>query len=279
MANAPKSNRGSDLRVIGIQGSPHAGGMTQRLVERALAGAAREGARTDLVRLADEELAPCQACGGDCFGTQVCVRDKTATLRHARLQDADGVVFGAPVYCWQLNGLSSLFIDKMRWDTGSLLSPRNHRVAFGIACAGGSGTGCVIAVQALYRYFTNWAFHCVEPLPVTRFNFEEALVTAEERGAAMVRTLRAGVQPFASMGQAMAHHQALPYMQWGPIEELALIVDQIRCGLLGSQDPQAREFVRQVEKATAPGPSAARAEALSAAYFAGVEVWGRVGRT
>ena len=266
------------LKIIGIQASPHADGMTSRLVESALSGACREGASADLVRLADEELAPCEACGGDCFGTQVCVRDKAATARHARLQAADGIVFGAPVYCWQLNGLSALFMDKMRWDTGSLLSPKNRRVALGIACAGGSGTGCVIALQALYRYFCNWAFHCVDPLPVTRFNFEEALPAAEQRGAALVRMLRAGIQPFASMGQAMVHCQSLPFMRFGPVDELTMIVEQLRDGLCGSRDPEAAAFVRQAGAAVGIKAEAERGEALSAAYFAGVEVWGRLGR-
>jgi NAD(P)H-dependent FMN reductase len=266
------------LKVIGIQGSPHPDGMTARLVDRALAGARAEGAQTDLLRLADEELVPCQACGGDCFGTQICVRDKAATVRHARLQDADGMVFGAPVYCWQLSGLSALFIDKMRWNTGSVLSPRNRRAALGIACAGGSGTGCVIALQALYRYFYNWAFHGIEPLPVTRFNFEGALSAAEERGALLVRTLRAGVKPFTSMGQAMAHCDSLPYMRFGPVDELALVVEQMREGLSTSGDPEAIAFIRQAGTAAGVQPAADRAEALSAAYFAGAAAWGRLGQ-
>ena len=106
-----------------------------------------------------------------------------ATARHAEMQSADGMIMAVPVYCSQLNGLTSLFIDKMRWDTRSVLQPRNSRAALGIACAGGSGTGCVLALQALYRYFYNWAFHGLDPLPVTRFNFDDALAQAEKSGA------------------------------------------------------------------------------------------------
>jgi multimeric flavodoxin WrbA len=264
------------LKVIGIQGSPHADGMTAALVDRALAGAAREGAETRLVRLAEEELRSCQACGGDCWGTQACARDRVATQRHARLQDADGVVFGVPVYCWQVNALSALFIDKMRWNTGSVLEPRNRRAAFGIACAGGSGTGCVIALQALYRYFYNWAFTGVAPLPVTRFNYTKSLDAAEEGGALLARTLRAGIEPFPTMGHAMLHCESLPYMKFGLVDELAFIVEQLRDGLASADDPGAAGFFSDAEdarQALGRGDRDAAAAKLSAAYHAGARLW------
>ena len=264
------------LKVIGIQGSPHTDGMTGHLVDRALAGAMREGAETRLVRLAEEELASCQACGGDCFGTQICIRDEAATQRHARLQDADGVVFGVPVYCWQLNALSALFIDKMRWNTGSVLQPRNPRAAFGIACAGGSGTGCVMALQALYRYFYNWAFTGMAPLPVTRFNFRRSLDAAEEGGALLVRTLHSGIEPFPTMGHAMLHYESLPYMRFGLLEELAFIVEQLGEGLAGSDDPAAAAFLSEAadaRRALGRGDRDGAVPKLSAAYHKGVRLW------
>ncbi len=262
--------------ILGIVGSPHRDGMTAQLVGEALAGAAAAGAATQLVYLADEALAPCQGCGGNCWDTQACLHDDAATARHARLQAAAGLVLAVPVYCWQLNGLTALFIDKMRWDTGSVLAPRNPRAAFGIACAGGSGTGCVLALQALYRYFYNWAFHGIRPLPVTRFNFRAALAEAREGGAELVRTVRAGVAPFPSLGAAMAHLETLPYMGYGPVDELRLIVAQLRAGLPESAAPLVRTLhaeARLAEEALARGERALAAEHLSRAYAAGNEAW------
>jgi multimeric flavodoxin WrbA len=230
-----------------------------------------------LVCLADEELEPCQGCGGNCWETQECVRDSAATARHARFQDADGLVMAVPVYCWQMNGLTSLFIDKMRWDTGSVLEPRNSRTAFGIACAGGSGTGCVLALQALYRYFYNWAFHGIHPLPVTRFNFRNALEEAYEGGKELVQTTRTGLQPFPSLGAAMAHYETLPYMMNGPVDELRLIIRQLQAGLPESSEPLLRTLYaesRAAEEAFARGERMLAAEHLSKAYDAGNQAWG-----
>ncbi|MGQ9630487.1 MAG: flavodoxin family protein [bacterium] len=278
---AEGDREGRRIKVLGIVGSPHREGMTFRLVESALKGASSEGADITLLRLADEELEACLGCGGGCFETQICVRDPIATFRHARLQDADGLVMGVPVYCWQMNGLTSLFIDKMRWNTGSVLKPRNPRVAFGIACAGGSGTGCVLALQALYRYFYNWAFHGVSPLPVTRFNFQDALEEAGEGGRLLVRTIRQGIEPFSSLGEAMAHYESLPYMDYGPIDELRLIVRQQMEGLMGSSGALVRTLrseAEAAEEAFARGDRAGAAEHLSRAYEAGREAWDQRGR-
>jgi multimeric flavodoxin WrbA len=258
------------VKVLAIQGSPHKDGMTARLVHRALAGAQTEGAEVRLLDLVDEDLRPCRACGGDCFATLRCVQDSAATERTAALQDADGVIFGVPVYCWQINSLSSLFIDKMRWDTGSVLEPRNRRVAFGVASAGGSGTGCVLALQALYRWFYNWAFHGITPLPVSRFSFEEALGLAQQGGRAMVRSIREGTAPFPTLAHAMAHYQSLPYMSWGPVEELRMIITSMRRELARCNAPEAAEFLSRAE--AAEGGESDLGD-VSSVYDLGVRAW------
>ncbi len=265
------------IRIAGIVGSPHTDGMTARLVGQALAGAAGAGAEVTTMYLAREDLEPCQSCDGPCWDRLECAHDDAATARHARLQGADGLVMAVPVYCWQLNGLTSLFIDKMRWDTGSVLAPRNPRAAFGIACAGGSGTGCVLALQALYRYFYNWAFHGIAGLPVTRFNYRQALEEARAGGEELVRVLRGGLEPFASLGAAMAHYEALPYMGYQPLDELRLIVRQLQDGLIRAGDPAPPaldEEVRAAEEAFARGDRQAAAGHLSRAYAAGERAWG-----
>ncbi len=265
------------LVIVGIVTSPHKDGMTAQLVHEALAGARAAGAQVMAVYLADEPVDACRGCGGDCWDALRCARDPEGTAWHARLQEADGLVMAVPVYCWQLNGLASLFIDRMRWDTGSVLAPRNPRAAFGIACAGGSGTGCVLALQALYRYFYNWAFHGLPGLPVTRFNFRTALERSRQAGEELVRILRQGVRPFASLGAAMAHYEALPYMAYGPLDELRLIVSQLQDGLAGSADPLVRTLQSEAvaaEEALARSDRAQAAEHLSRAYEAGSQAWG-----
>ena len=268
------------MEIVGIARSPHENGMTAKLLQRALDGAQARGANVTLLRLADEELKPCRGCGGKCWDTQACASDAAATSRAVALQRADGLIVAAPVYCWQLNGLTALFMDKMRWNTRSVIQPHNARVAFGMACAGGSGTGCVLALQALYRYFYNWAFHGIDPLPVTRFNFVEALEQAEASGRRLVEAIQTGVQPFASLGEAMLDYERLPYMHYQPLDELGLIVEQQCRGLAGAdQDAEVRQLLAEAEQgrnALLQGDRAAAANHLNLAYHAGAAAWRRL---
>jgi len=264
------------IKIAGIVGSPHKDGMTAKLLRQALAGAEEAGAETMTVFLVDEQMEPCRGCGGNCWETRECVSDPASAARHARFQEADGLVMAVPVYCWQMNSLTHLFIDKMRWDTNSVLEPRNRRAAFGIACAGGSGTGCVLGLQALYRYFYNWAFHGISPLPVTRFNFHNALDEARAGGQAIVSAIRGGFQPFPSLGAAIADLEALPHMMDGPVDELRLIIQQLQAGLPESSEPLVRVLYTQArlaEEAWVNGERRLAAEHLSKAYHAGNRAW------
>ena len=277
MGKVTKGIKPKQIKIAGIVGSPHKDGMNAQLLKKALAGAEEAGAETMTVFLADEEMEPCQGCGGNCWETHECIHDPASAVRNARLQDADGLVMAVPVYCWQMNGLTHLFIDKMRWDTDSVLEPRNRRAAFGIACAGGSGTGCVLGLQSLYRYFYNWAFHGLSPLPVTRFNFRSALEEAHAGGQAMVGAIRGGLKPFPSLGAAMADLETLPYMMDGPVDELRFIVQQLQAGLPESSEPLVgvlHKEARLAEEAWLNGERQLAADHLSKAYHAGNQAWG-----
>jgi multimeric flavodoxin WrbA len=270
------------MKIAGIACSPHRDGMTAKLIHKALDGARAAGAETSLIILADEDMKPCLGCDGNCWETRECALDPGTAALHSRLQDADGIVMAVPVYCWQMNSLAHLFIDRMRWDTGSVLQPRNPRAAFGIACAGGSGTGCVLALQALYRYFYNWAFHGVSPLPVTRFNFNRALNDAYNGGVSLVHKINGGLQPFDGLGGAIALLEALPHMMDGPVDELRLIVAQLMDALPQSAESLIQTLYAESALAEAAMERGERAQAsrhLSLAYEAGCEAFNRLGES
>ena len=50
------------IRIVGIVGSPRVGGNTERLVAEVLKSAEEDGAETELLRLANKEVKPCDAC-------------------------------------------------------------------------------------------------------------------------------------------------------------------------------------------------------------------------
>lgn len=261
------------MKVLGIVGSPHKDGMTANLVKNALEGARDGGAETELMYLIDESLRYCEGCSGGCFRTYKCIWDENATLRSQRVDSCDALIFGVPVYCWQINGLSSLFIDKQRFSTGSIIGPSsNTRPALGITVAGGSGTGCILALQTLYKYFFNWSFRGIDPLPVTRFNYNRALELAKIYGRHLVQVAREK-KPFSSFGEAIAYFETLEYMNYTPIDELHFIVKSILEELEKELTEELEEELRLAENALKVGDRLNGAIHLDKAYRIGVRLW------
>lgn len=261
------------MKVLGIVGSPHKDGMTASLVKRALDGAREKGAETELMYLIDENLRYCEGCGGGCFRTYKCIWDEDATSRSQRVDSCDALIFGVPVYCWQINGLSSLFIDKQRFSTGSIIGPSsNTRSALGITVAGGSGTGCILALQTLYKYFFNWSFRGIDPLPVTRFNYNKALELAKIYGGHLVQVAREK-KPFSSFGEAIAYFETLEYMNYTPIDELYFIVKSILENIDEEIANELKEELTLAEKDLNAGNRLNGAIHLDNAYRIGVRLW------
>lgn len=85
------------IYIVGIVGSPRIGGNTEILVMEALKAAAEEGVRVDLIRLADKEVKPCDACLS-CRKTGEChIKDDFQEIFNKMLE-ADGVILASPVY-------------------------------------------------------------------------------------------------------------------------------------------------------------------------------------
>ena len=218
------------MKVLGIVGSPRKQrGRTDVLVRRALEGAMSVGAETEVMYLRDRDPQPCIHCSGRCFETGSCEVEEDATLRSQEVAEADGLIVGAPVYIWQLNGLTAAFIDKLRLrGVRPPCATTNPRVALGITVAGGTGTGLISALQSLYAFFCLWGFHGIDPLPVTRHNYDRALSASYESGAKLAR-LCGEKRTFDTKGDCLAHYAAVPFLDFDMTDEFLylsqLIVD------------------------------------------------------
>ncbi len=85
------------VKILGIVGSPRVGGNTEILVAEALKAAEAEGAETELVRLAEVEVKPCNGCLV-CKETKECVIEDDFRPIFDKMVAADGIILGSPVY-------------------------------------------------------------------------------------------------------------------------------------------------------------------------------------
>lgn len=101
------------MKVLGISGSPRAGGNTDTLLDALLAGAASAGATTEAVHLRDYAISPCTGC-------ERCRRDLTCTrffdgmhLLYPKVEAADALILGSPTYNYNITPEVKAFIDRL----------------------------------------------------------------------------------------------------------------------------------------------------------------------
>ena len=99
------------MKVLGIVCSPRKGGNTEFLVQEALAGARDRGAETELVTVWDKDIRPCDGCLS-CQQTGKCHLQDDIPEIYAKIEEADGIVWGTPVYFWSVTAQAKILIDR-----------------------------------------------------------------------------------------------------------------------------------------------------------------------
>lgn len=99
------------MKVLGIVCSPRKRGNTEILVAEALAGAKDLNAEVELVTIADKHISPCDGCES-CETTMKCRIEDDMQQLYSKLLETDGIVFGTPVYFWNVSAQAKIIIDR-----------------------------------------------------------------------------------------------------------------------------------------------------------------------
>ena len=136
------------MKVLALSLSPRRNGNTEALLKEALAGAQSEGAEVELYSVSGKKIAPCDACDG-CSKTGKChIKDDMPEV-YARMLEADAIIFGTPVYYYNMTAQAKAVIDR----TIALSQPEEslaNKVA-AMVVTGGS-LGLVSALKDFYFY-------------------------------------------------------------------------------------------------------------------------------
>lgn len=104
------------MKVIAINGSPRKKWNTATLLEKALEGAASEGAETKIIHLYDLNFKGCTSCfacklkNGKSYGKCAMKDELTPVLE--KLKNADAVILGSPIYLGNLTGEMRSFMER-----------------------------------------------------------------------------------------------------------------------------------------------------------------------
>jgi len=99
------------VKVLGIVCSPRNRGNTEILVKEALESARSMGAETEMIKVTDMNITPCDGCES-CDITGECKIEDDMQVIYTKLLQSDGIIFGSPVYFWSVTAQAKAIIDR-----------------------------------------------------------------------------------------------------------------------------------------------------------------------
>ena len=99
------------MKILGISCSPRKHGNTEILVEEALSAVDGQDIKTELMTVWDKNIKPCEGCFS-CQKTGKCRIKDDMHIIHDKLIEADGIIFGTPVYFFSAAAQAKILIDR-----------------------------------------------------------------------------------------------------------------------------------------------------------------------
>ncbi len=136
------------MKVLLINGSPHAHGCTYTALSEVAGALEKRGAETEIYHIGQKPIAGCIACGR-CRETGKCAFDDGVNRISARLSEFDALVVGSPVYYAGPSGQLCCFLDRLFFSSGHRLAGK--LAASVVSCRRGGATA---AFDRLNKYFS-----------------------------------------------------------------------------------------------------------------------------
>ena len=137
------------MKIIGINGSPRANGNTKAALDVMGEVFAQEGIDFDVLHIG-HQLSPCTGCFR-CAKTHTCtLPDDSLNGLYQKLIQADGVVFGSPVYFASIASVMRCFMDRI--GCIDMNNGRQFRFKVGAPLVVARRAGAVSAIDELVHY-------------------------------------------------------------------------------------------------------------------------------
>ena len=177
------------MKVLLINGSPRRNGCTFTALSEVEKTLHREGIETELVQLGAKAVQGCIACGR-CKTLGRWAFDDLVNETAPKLEAADGLVVGSPVYYASANGSLIAFLDRLFYST-----PFDKTMKAGAAVLSCRRGGASASFDELNKYFT------ISGMPVVSSQYWNSVHgnTPEEVGQDLE-----GLQIMRTLGRNMA---------------------------------------------------------------------------
>jgi multimeric flavodoxin WrbA len=110
------------MNILIFNGSPRKRGNTELLLAKIEEGIQRCGHKAEHINLADLAIHPCTGCG-HCETEGQCVFNDDMTPLYAKIDAANRIVIGSPIYFYGVTAQTKIFIDRCQvlWSRKYLL--------------------------------------------------------------------------------------------------------------------------------------------------------------
>lgn len=247
--------------VLGLVGSPNPDGRTNRLVSAALDGAGKAGATVEKIQMSEHVVNACKDClPWVCLSNLKCTyEDEAFELLSEKILNCGALILGAPVYWWDTSGMVKYLILKM-FRVYAMSRPLHGLPAMGIGIAGGTGNGLVSGLRPVYHFFQIMQMRALDPVPATRFNFDQSIERSWELGQTIAGMAKERA-PFKSYGERLLWYDNLPYLNDGLAGERKLLVALMTEAVPEDQKSEIKGDLARVDILLASGrPLEAQAE-------------------
>ena len=132
------------MKVIAVNGSPHAEGNTHAALSLIGEELQQQGIEFEILHIGAKSIRGCLACGSCAKNlNEQCVINDEVNAALQKLKTADGILLGAPVHYAGIPGTMKSFLDRLFYVAGANGGLFRHKVGATVAVArrcGGSST-------------------------------------------------------------------------------------------------------------------------------------------
>ena len=136
------------MKVLLINGSPHAHGCTATALNEVAKTLNENGVETELIQVGHLDVRGCIACG-QCRKLGHCVFNDIVCEVGEKFKEADGIVVGSPVYYASANGTLTSFLDRLFYS-----SNYDKCMKVGASVVSARRGGNTATFDQLNKYFT-----------------------------------------------------------------------------------------------------------------------------
>lgn len=147
------------MKVLLVNGSPNKAGCTYTALSEIAKTLNAEGIETEIFHIGNAPISGCKACRA-CKKSGRCVIDDPVNEFAEKAKEADGFIFGSPVYYAAANGSLVSFMDRLFFSAGKTM-----RLKPAAAVASARRAGTTATLDIINKYFTI----CEMPIVSSRY--------------------------------------------------------------------------------------------------------------